>query len=262
MKSLKNKKNKKHLIIGNGEVGMAIYNVLKSHFNVFIRGTSDNFDNHFDILHICYPPVKNFAEITKRYIKKYKPNLVIIHSTVPVGTTKKVGSLAVHSPVRGMHIKKHHPGILKNTRIEKSHNIDKSLYFSKSLSSFVKYFGGKKAKKAANYFSKIGIKTLCFKKSETTELLKIFDTTYYAWNIVFAKEIKRICDKLKLDFDEVYTIPNQDYNKGYRKLGKRHVLRPVLKPILGKIGGHCLISNCDLLNDWVTKTIKERNKKY
>ena len=126
----------------------------------------------------------------------------------------------------------------------------------------MKYFGGKKAKEAAKFFTRIGVKTAIFEKSETTELAKILDTTYYGWNVVFVKEVKRLCDFLNLDFEEVYTAPNKDYNEGYKKLGKSNVVRPVLKPVQGKIGGHCLIPNCDLLNDWLTKTIKRRNEKY
>lgn len=229
----------KHLIIGKGEVGSSLFNILKSYYQVFIRDKDDEFSDQFEVIHICYPNGKNFVKITKDYIEKYQPKIAIIHSTIPVGTTKKISEIAVHSPIRGLH-----PNL------------------EKGVKTFVKYFSGQKAKEAAKFFSDIGIKTKIFKKSETTELLKILDTTYYGWNIVFCKEIKRICDNLNLDFGEVYTIANQDYNWGYKKLGKENVIRPVLKAAPGKIGGHCVVQNCDLLDDWLTKTIKERNKSY
>jgi len=233
------RKSEKHLIIGKGEVGQALYNVLKRHYEVYIRDKNDDLNGEFSVLHICYPPIKGFINITKNYIKKYNPKLVIIHSTIPVGYTEKIGPIAVHSPIRGKHP-----------------------HLEKGIKTFVKYFGGKRAKEAARYFSKIGIKTKVFKNSKTTELLKILDTTYYGWNIVFAKEVKRICDKLNLNFKEVYTIPNQDYNEGYKKLGMSNVIRPVLKPMKGKIGGHCVIPNLNLLQDWLTALIKKRNKIY
>ena len=238
MKKIKNKSSQKHLVIGAGEVGLAIYNVLRPRYKAAIRDIED-LDGKFDVLHVAIPPVKNFVGITKKYIKEYKPKLVIIHSTVSIGTTRKFGDLAVHSPIRGVH-----PNL------------------EKGIKTFVKYFAGPKAKSAAKIFSDIGVKTVIFKKPETTELLKILDTTYYGWNIVFAKEVKRVCDRFDLSFDEVYTIPNTDYNEGYTKLGKKNVVRPVLKAMPGKVGGHCVIHNCDLLNDWITKTIKNRNKKY
>lgn len=234
----KSKKNK-HLIIGAGEVGKSLHRVLKQYYEVSLYDRKDSFKGYFAVLHICYPTSKNFIKITKKYAARYKPKLIIIHSTVPVGTTAKISPSTVHSPIRGTHP-----------------------HLEKGIKTFVKYFGGKKAGQAAKIFSNIEIKTKTFKKPETTELLKILDTTYYAWNIVFCKEVKRICDKLKLDFDEVYIIANSDYNEGYKKLGKPNVIRPVLKPIPGKIGGHCIIPNCDLLKDWLTDTIKKRNKKY
>lgn len=232
-------KKDKHLIIGAGEVGSSLYSVLKKHYSVFLCDKDSNLSGQFNVMHIAYPPVKNFVKITKNYIKKYKPKLVIIHATVPVGTTKKIAPFAVHSPIRGIHP-----------------------YLADGIKTFVKYFGGRDAKKASDYFSEIGIKVENFKDSKATELLKILDTTYYAWNVVFSKEVKRICDNLELDFEQVYILPNKDYNEGYKKLGLHNVIRPVLKFMPGKIGGHCLIPNCDLLNDWLTKMIKQRNKKY
>lgn len=233
------KKKQKHLIIGAGEVGKSLFNILKPVYDVHIRDINDKTAGRFDVLHACYPPVKNFVAITKKYIKEYEPSLVIIHSTVPVGTTVKIGDNVVHSPVRGTH-----PNL------------------EKGLKTFVKYFSGPKAKEASKIFSSLGIKTKIFTKTEVTELGKILDTTYYGWNIVFCKEVKSICDSLGLDFDEVYTAQNIDYNDGYIKLGKKNVIRPVLKAVSGKIGGHCVVPNCNLLNSWLTKTIKQRNKTY
>ncbi|MEK7119958.1 MAG: hypothetical protein AAB824_00230 [Patescibacteria group bacterium] len=232
-------KKQKHLIIGAGEVGKAIYEILKNNYEVDIQDVALTHKGQYDVLHICYPLVKNFVQATKNYIKIYKPHLVIVHSTVPVGTTKKVAPFAVHSPIRGVHP-----------------------HLAEGIKTFVKYFGGKKAKAAADIFSALGVPVKIFPKSGTTELLKILDTTYYGWNIVFAKEVKRICDKLNLGFNEVYTDANNSYNEGYKKLGKPNVVRPVLAPMPGKIGGHCIVSNCNLLEDWLTKTVKDRNKKY
>ena len=238
MRKETNKKTK-HLIIGGGEIGNALFNILKKKFDVSIRDKNDEVKGKFDVLHIAYPPIKNFIGVTKKYIKEYKPNLVIIHSTVAVGTTKKIGTIAVHSPVRGIHP-----------------------HLERGIKTFTKYFGGQKSKIAEKYFKEVGVPTKFFPNSEMTELLKILDTTYYGWNIVFAKETKRICNKYKVDFDAVYTEANREYNRGYKKLGMSHVVRPVLKFMPGKIGGHCVIPNTKLLNDWLTNTLKKRNATY
>lgn len=233
------KDKEKHIVLGQGEVGQAIHEILKKRFQVSIRDKDSELRGQFDVLHICYPPVRDFLKITKGYIKQYRPKLVIVHSTVPVGMTRKIGSFAVHSPIRGVH-----PHLVKG------------------IMTFVKYFGGSQAKKAAAYFSAVGIKTKSFPRPETTELIKILDTTYYGWNIIFCKESKRICDRLGLDFDDIYKSANQDYNVGYSKLGMANVVRPVLKPMPGKIGGHCVIQNTYLLKDWLTNTLKKRNLSY
>ena len=230
------------LIIGKGEVGKSLFNVLKKIYDVRIRDKKPlKLKKKVEILHIAFPYSKTFVKSVKDYIKEYQPEITVIHSTVPVGTTRKCGEKVLHSPVRGMH-----PSL------------------EESLLVFVKYIGGKKryAKRIASYFKKAGIKTKIFDKPETTELLKILSTTYYAWNICFCKEVKRICDRYGLSFKEVYIDSNKTYNEGYAKLGKKNVIRPILIPMKGKIGGHCLIPNCHLLKDELTKIILKFNAKY
>lgn len=226
-------------MLGAGEIGRALKNVLGKKYNVSIRDKSDELKGVFAVLHVAYPPVKDFLAITKKYIKQYKPRLVIIHSTIPVGWTGRVGKIAVHSPVRGVHPK-----------------------LEKGIMTFEKYFGGPKAQEGAKIFSALGVKTVCFEKPETTELMKILDTTYYGWNIIFNKEAKRLCDKFRVDFEEAYTRANNDYNEAYKKLGMSHVVRPVLRYVKGEIGGHCVIPNTKLLDDWLTNTLRKRNDLY
>ncbi len=232
-------RGKTHLIVGEGEIGSALKEVLSLRYPVQTRDSKSDLKGSFSVLHVCYPPIKNFVEVTREYAKEYDSELVIIHGTVAVGTTAAIGKDAVHSPVRGTHP-----------------------HLAEGMKTFVKYFGGPKAEEAAAYFKNIGIPVKTFAKSETTELAKILDTSYYGWNILFAKEVKRVCEAMELDFEEVYTIPNRDYNEGYKKLGRENVVRPVLNPVPGKIGGHCIIPNTELLDDWLTNTLKNRNKEY
>ena len=79
---------------------------------------------------------------------------------------------------------------------------------------------------------------------------------------MFGKEAKRLCDKFGVSFEDVYTRANKDYNEAYTKLGMSNVVRPVLKYMDGEIGGHCVIPNTKLLNDWLTNTLKNRNALY
>lgn len=231
-----------NLIIGNGEIGKSLKSILDKYYDVYIKDTEGlRVNDDVDVLNICYPYSKDFVKITKDYIKEYKPQLVIIHSTVKPGTTRAIGSDCVHSPVHGKH-----PDL------------------TGGILTFEKYLGGTDKKlvtMAENFLKGAGIKVRVVSSPEASELSKILCTTYYGWNIVFSKEVKRICDERNLDYDEVYGW-NKYYNEGYAQLGMKQFTRPVLDYIDGKIGGHCVVQNCNLLEDFLTDTVRGRNKKY
>ncbi len=166
----------------------------------------------------------------KKEIKQIKPKLTIIHSTVAPGTTKKIGGMVVHSPIRGIH-----PYLLKGIKI------------------FVKYIGADNEKagiSARRHFESLGIKTKLFSPSATTEIGKILDTSYYGVCIAWHGEMKKICDKFGVDFENAVTDFNKSYNEGYKKLRKPNVIRPVLYAPKDGIGGHCIISNAEILKDY------------
>lgn len=231
-----------NLIIGGGEIGKSLKNILDKYYAVEIKDTEDLIINDdIDILNICYPYSKDFVKITKDYIKQYKPQMVIIHSTVKPGTTRLLGNNCVHSPCHGKH-----PDL------------------TGGILTFEKYLGGTDEKyvtMAENFLKGAGIKVRVVSSPEASELSKILCTTYYGWNIVFSKEVKRICDEQGLDYDEVYGW-NKYYNEGYTELGMTQFIRPVLDYVEGKIGGHCVVQNCDLFEDFLTDTVKQKNKKY
>lgn len=208
----------KHLTVGLGEVGKAIYKIVGG----FYTTHGDNNWNFSDVeaIHICIPYSQTFNKQIKRF-KKFS-NLIIVHSTVPVGTCDKLE--IVHSPIRGVH-----PNLEEGIR------------------TFVKYFGGKNAKKAAKIFSDLGIPTKILKNARTTEALKLWDTTQYGKLITLEKEIFEWCKKNKISFKDIYQDANKNYNEGYIKLGKPEVVRPFLKHIDGPIGGHCIIPNAKML---------------
>ncbi len=208
--------NTNSLVIGLGEVGKAIQEVLACDG----RDLENTSDKNYGILHICYPWNDEFIEITNNYKKEYNPNLIIIHSTVKLGTSRQIG--AVHSPIRGKH-----PNLAKGIR------------------TFVKFFGGQnetQVGKAAQIFGSLGIETYIADSSETTEAI-------YGVMILLEKEIHSWCKDKNVDFNVVYTEACKSYNEGYAKLGYPEYCRPILKHIEGKIGGHCVRENSSLLTD-------------
>lgn len=224
----------KTLIIGFGEVGRAINAVLWDKYWVEIldsshighrQGLTKSINQkQYDIIHICFPYSKTFIKDVKAYQKKYKPKYTVIHSTVPVGTSRKLG--AVHSPIRGIH-----PNLEGGVR------------------TFTKFLGGERASEVADYFRRAGLRVCLFDRAETSEALKLFDTEYYRACIEFAHRVKRYCEANDLSFHEVYTLGNQTYNEGYTKLDHPEFVRPVLQPIMTPIGGHCVTQNSKLIND-------------
>lgn len=225
----------KHLVIGLGQVGRAVFEVLlesgKPVTGVDVAALE--MTDLFDVIHCCIPYNQSFEHVLNNYISKYlMPNgLVIIHSTVPVGTSENLS--AVHSPIRGVHP-----------------------HLAVGIKTFTKFFGGPRAAEASTYFHDI-CPTQCTPLARNTEALKLWDTTYYGWNILFEKFVHKYCAKHGLDFDIVYRAANETYNAGYFELDKTNVQRPVLTHVAGPIGGHCVLPNAWLLDSVVADILLE-----
>lgn len=232
----------KSLIIGAGEIGKSLHEVLQTAHESHIRDKEDLKLDKVDVLNICYPYFKDFTAQTKKYIAQYKPKVTIIHSTVKPGTTKACGDFVVHSPCHGRHPR-----------------------LAQGIMTFTKYVGGENiyaTYMADKFLQEAGIKTEVVTNSATSELSKIMCTSYYGWNLLFMKEMVSICKKAGVPFSEVYTRWNSHYNEGYAQMGYPQFIRPVLDPMPGEIGGHCIVPNCELAENYITTTIKERNKLY
>mgnify|MGYP001582615598 FL=1 len=240
-------------VIGIGEVGSAIAQIFEKKFRVLKKDISyDEIKNSkLEVLHVCVPYNSRFEKSVTSQIRKSKPALVIINSTVKPGTTanifKKTGTAIVHSPVMGTH-----PNLKRDI-----------LKFTKFIGPTSK----ESANLAQNHFKIVGIKTTFLRDSFETELAKLLATTYYAWNIVFNKIVAQVCQDLKVNFENVYTKFNQAYNEGY-KISKPNVVRPVLKFQKGPIGGNCVAPNAQILDqfrkspltDFILKFNKELEK--
>ena len=172
-----------------------------------------------------------FVQSVIDYSVEYKPNVIIIHSTIPVGTTKKIEAelekcFVVHSPVRGVH-----PNL------------------TDGLKTFVKYIGYNHKvglNLAEEHFHKIGIKTKPIENTDSTELAKMLSTSYYGLVIAWHGEMKKMCDKYNVSFLAIKDWTHT-YNEGYLNLGMMNVVRPNLVPPGNHIGGHCVIPNARLL---------------
>jgi UDP-N-acetyl-D-mannosaminuronate dehydrogenase len=233
------KKKEVVLVIGLGEVGRPIFEILRESGKFIVYGfdtneqkmrelgqNSDALPDYCNIMHVCIPCVskEEFTTITVNYAKKFKPELIIVESTVPPGTTfhiyKNYGHLVAHSPIYGTH---------------------KSLDYMKwEIRRWTKIVGGvneESARVACQHFKKAGIKTRKLKSQNETELVKLLETIYSAWMIVFFQEMHRISKHFGADFDEIVSA--------IEDIHRVRLDRPIWYP--GVIGGHCLIPNTELL---------------
>lgn len=240
-------------ILGYGEIGQSLAKFYqnKKKYTLLLKDLKfDQFgEKKLDVLNVAIPYIKNFEKVVSQVIKKNRPNLTIIHSTVLPGTTKKIIKLTkakiVHSPVRGVHPK---------------------LY--ESIKIFVKFIGCenfKTGEMAKKHLQEIGIKKVkIFKPAAVTELNKLIDTTYYAHCIVFADYVSKIFKKYKVPYSSFKEF-NLSYNEGYKNLKMSHFIRPTLYPpskTKGKITGHCLIPNAELLEKIFPHQITKQILKY
>ena len=245
------------LLIGEGEIGKAIKSLEeKAGHDVDVlelKEVAIKPGKEYEICHVCIPFNKNFIDSIENYLKSYKPKLTIIHSTVGPGTTSVIQfntkMRVVHSPVMGMH---------EN--------------MTKHISTFTKMLAGEpeSCKYASVHYAKLRLKYFIVDNNPmTTEMGKLLSTSYYAWNILFAKKVKDVCDTFGLDYDKTYTRVNEIYNDGYTKLDIPHVIRPILVPPEEEgLGGHCLYENAEILKslefnetDEITTPILKLGKK-
>lgn len=213
-------------VLGYGHIGKALS---MFYIKPLIRDVDRNdFEKNLDVLNVCIPDSISFVDIVKQNIIDYNPKITIIHSTVAVGKTKQIVDeyeMVVHSPISG------------KTYEEIKH--------------FTKFIGcesdiaGKEAKK---HLKEIGLSAKILRDTKTTELAKLLDTTYYGLCIAYHDYADDLCKKFNVEFQEVMTGWNEDYNRGYGSLDRK-VVRPVLYPPKGEIVSGCVIKNSEILKE-------------
>ena len=243
---------KKDVVAGLGEIGYPIIKLLskkqitvgydvderlmnKSKFKKF-QETQTSF------LHIAIPVTSKFEPNILQLYKKFKPECIVMHSTVGPGTTEKIQEKLdvplIYSATRGVH-KRMLKDIKRYTKFFAiSKNAPKKQWATKSFSRKMK---------------NCGVRTKQMSKPETLELAKIVcDTSYLGWLVNFAQISNVISKQYNVDYDEMWTFSEEIH----KFLGNRPKMHP------GIIGGHCVIPNLQLLRNQALTQIKEINDYY
>ena len=243
---------KKDVVVGLGEIGNPILKMLsKKKIVVGFDLNRDLMDKikfekyknlETSFLHIAIPGTdKLITNILKLY-KKFRPECIIIHSTIKPGTTeklqKKIPIPVIYSATRGVH---------------------KRMVYD--LKRYTKFFvisaNAPRGKWATTRYvqsmKRCGIKTKKMSKPETLELAKIIcDTSYLGWLVNYAQLSNVIAIEHGVDYDEMWSFSDEIQEF----LGNRPKMYP------GFIGGHCVIPNINLINNESLNIINKINNRY
>jgi len=243
---------KKNVIAGLGEIGTPIYKLLSKNSLSVGYDLNENLmdlkkfkkyeDTQTIFLHICIPFSNKFISNVQKIIKKFDPEILVIHSTISPNTTTKLQSKLkipiIYSATRGVH---------------------KQMLFD--LKRYTKFFAvssnAPRKKFAVSEFKKLmkknGVKTEQMSKPETLELGKIVcDTSYLGWLINYSQLSNMIANQYDVNYDEMWKFSDEIH----KYLGNRPKMFP------GFIGGHCVIPNLNLIHNQTLDLIKNINSKY
>ena len=232
------------IVIGLGETGQPLYEILKEAYpetEGYDKQKSNSVpEHHFLIMNICIPYFEGFIDAVREYRSVFNPKLIIIHSTVPIGTTAQILD-AVHSPIRGKHDR-----------------------MKSDLKNYVKWVGGKDTSLAAEYFKGAGIKIQQCDTSEQTELMKLLCLAKYGKDIAFAYYCNALAKTYEFSYNDIL-----DWDFQYNMFVEDGLQRPLIASPEGGVGGHCIIPNTELLNEqhpnpMLTEILKYKkgDKKY
>ena len=243
---------KKDVVAGLGEIGFPILKLLAKKqitvgYDLDKRLVNESKFKKLQsvqtsFLHITIPVTSKFNSNLLQLYKKFKPECIVIHSTIGPGTTeqiqKKIDVPVIYSATRGIH---------------------KRMF--KDIKRYTKFFAiSKKAPKkqwAIKTYSRkmknCGVKTKQMSKPETLELAKIIcDTSYLGWLVNYAQMSNTIANEYGVDYDEMWSFSDEIH----KLLGNRPKMYP------GYIGGHCVLPNLNLINDETLNLINKMNNSY
>jgi len=228
------------LIVGFGAVGKAMHSVVAEYspdsnvgfLDLNDEDTNEGHEKDLDVMHICIPFSNDFVDQCEDYINDWKPELVIINSTVELGTCELLrdvtGARISHVPIRGIHCQ------LKNG----------IMWFPVMIGATSKSALIKTEQYYRNELEFADTNIHICKSSRETELGKLLSTTTYGVHLEWTRQMKAICDSYGVDFNEAVTKFTETYNEGYESLDLEKFIRPVLTPVSNDgCGGHCVIEN-------------------
>ena len=161
------------------------------------------------------PYLDSFYELIETIAKEGKPgSLISVESTIPFGTTKKILEIVNHK----MHVV-HVPHRYYNKE-KQAHGVNQLRVIGAPDECCNKI--------AEEFYGKIlGIPLHPVDSGEVAELSKVVENTYRFFHILFAEELKMVCDSKNISFEDLRNACNTKWNID------------IMETHQG-IGGHCL----------------------
>ena len=230
----------RRIVIGHkGEIGSAISNIFNSTVRIDIDlhyavNEGKNVDR--SIMHICIPYTDKFIDIVRDYANEYKPDLIIIHTTCAIGTTRLLNDNLLDIPVVHASVNCRHPNTEADIR---------------KYDMFVGALSEADGNEACDYIERFGIITYLCDTPESSEFNKIAGTEYCKEMVRFFANIKDLADgDDKLNWKETIAYFENLMRKsdGWKRVYRRGNRIDTL--ISGK---HCLISNNKLWQRYIVE---------
>lgn len=230
------------LVVGMGEIGRPLFEIISESkkynvygFDIDESKCSENIkninNNSIDIMHVCIPckDMQIFIKTVSNLYNTYKPDFIIINSTVPPLTTNFVADvfeeyeskpLVVHSPTFGTH-----------------HSKEKMKEQFKIYPHFIGPVTKEAGEVVKNYYLSLLFNPIVYSSPLETEIMKIMETTYTGWMITFFNEFHRMALHYGANFPQIVDAMIKTYEPNKNK--------PIWFPSI--IEGHCIMQNINLL---------------
>lgn len=252
-------------IVGYGFVGRAMHQFECESNNVMIYDinpelclpknvTIENLNSICDIIFICVPTPMNkdgscYLNIVEDIVSKLDKNKVIIKSTVPVGTSKKLG--CSFSP----------EFLTEKNFIDDIKNCGNWIFGVDDSGNLIKSFIDSFINNAYNH-NKIMNNKITYLTTDEAELIKYFRNSFLATKVSFCNEIFEFCKHKNIDYEII-----RKYGASDDRITLHHTLVPGHDGMTG-FGGTCLPKDCNSLfhqmNDigmksYIIKNVLARN---
>jgi len=227
---------KLNCILGAGQVGEVLENLLENTKVYDIGQWEGEVHIECDYLHIAIPFTDSFMRTVENAERIFTPDIMIIHSTVSPGTSKKLSCL--YSPIMG----RHDDDFKNNVKMYRKFIAGDKGQFDTIKSEF---------KLEAEYWGD---------NTNELEYSKVMSTNRMYWDLILQKHMQDDCKTHGYDFTQVYTRWTDNYNAGIR-VKHDNWARPIYSKMeTDKPQGHCLGANIHLLDNEVTNYIKAWEK--